>query len=105
VRDALERRPPELLADALEFRTARQQWSPFDQTELPYRQLMVDIIQAAFSSTYETGAWPKSSPSFAVRALGASIASVLKTRGQAADGTAAQEMLEIASGAAALGGR
>lgn len=97
VRDALERRPPELLADALEFRTARQQWSPFDQTELPYRQLMVDIIQAAFSSTYETGAWPKSSPSFAVRALGASIASVLKTRGQAADGTAAQEMLDIAS--------
>ena len=97
VRQELARRPPALLADALEFRTARQQWSPYEQTAAPYRQLMVDIVQAAFASTYETGGWPKSSPSFAVRALGASIANVLKLRGQAADGAAAQEMLDIAS--------
>ena len=97
VREVLGRRLPGLLADGLEFRTARQQWSPYDQTDQPYRQLMVDIIQATFSSTYETGAWPKSSPSFAVRALGASIANMLKARGGTADGLAAQETLDIAS--------
>ena len=97
VREVLDRRLPGLLADGLEFRTARQQWSPYDQTDQPYRQLMVDIIQATFSSTYETGAWPKSSPSFAVRALGASIASVLRARGETPDGIAAQETLDIAS--------
>jgi len=92
--DAMAKRPPEMIAQALEFRTAQQLWYPHDQSDMPYRQLMVDVIQATFQSTYRTGNWPGHLRSHAARQVAASIAEKLG----AADAKTALQVMETAAG-------
>ncbi len=90
-------RTPEMLASCIEFRTARQRWSPYDQTEGPYRQLMVDVVQATFAATYRTGDWPRRILSLAARELERAIAQQVEAAGGGADGALAAELLDQAS--------
>lgn len=69
----LSMRTPEVIAACVQFKTARQQWSPYDTTDTPMRQLMADIVQATFSATYKTGQWPQRLPSRPARLLANSI--------------------------------
>jgi HKD family nuclease len=68
-RDSVEARSPELIAHTTDVRVGRQRWSPFESTEVPYKQLLVDIIQSLFITTQRTGRWPRGSRSHAARAL------------------------------------
>jgi HKD family nuclease len=87
-------RTPDILASCIEFRTARQRWSPFDQTETPYRQLMVDVLQATFASTYRTGDWPRRFRSHAARRVAESIEGQLGELGRDADSEVATAILD-----------
>jgi HKD family nuclease len=93
----LELRSPDVLAACVEFRTARQRWSPFDQTETPYRQLMVDVVQATFAATYRTGDWPRRFRSHAARTVAEAIERLLTRAGGAADDDTATAILDRAS--------
>jgi HKD family nuclease len=93
----LVQRTPEVIASCVEFRTARQSWSPYESTEAPYRQLMVDLVQATFAPTYRTGDWPRRFRSHAARALAAVVAERLENSGQVADGATAVGILDAAA--------
>jgi hypothetical protein len=97
-RSELRLRTPDVLASAIEFRTARQRWSPYEQTEVPYRQLLVDVVQGTFAATYRTGDWPRRFRSHAARHIAASVEERLLLAGQVADGEAATSLLDHASG-------
>ena len=62
---------------------------PYDQTEIPYRQLIVDIVQATFAATYRTGDWPRRFRSHAAKEIAAAMADRLATGGRSADGATA----------------
>lgn len=96
-RDELRFRTPELIASCIEFRTARQKWSPFEHTEAPYRQLMVDIIQATFSSTFRTGDWPRTFRSHPARQIADAVEQRIRDIGGAANASAATTILEDAA--------
>ena len=68
-RTQLEHRTPELVSQVVDFRTGRQRWAPFEASDMPYRQLIVDVVQSLFASTERTGRWPRSLRSYAGRAL------------------------------------
>lgn len=93
----LVQRTPDVIASCVEFRTARQSWSPYESTEAPFRQLMVDLVQATFAPTYRTGDWPRRFRSHAARALAAQVADRLEDSGQAADGATAVGILDAAT--------
>lgn len=97
LRRRIQSRTPELIADAVQFRTARQRWSPFESTELPYRQAMVDVVQAVFSSTMKNGEWPKRFHSLVAKELAISLSDKLLAAGRDIDGAMAQQMLEQSS--------
>ena len=67
------------------------------ETEVPYRQLMVDVVQAAFGSTYRSGDWPRRFQSHAARALASAIERRLADAGRGPDGETATALLEQAS--------
>jgi len=96
-RNELALRTPDVLAACIEFRTARQRWSPYDQTEIPYRQLIVDIVQATFAATYRTGDWPRRFRSQAARQIAAGMEDRLETADRNADGETATAILDQAS--------
>lgn len=90
-------RTPDVLASCIELRIARQRWAPYDQTDVPYRQLMVDIVQAAFAATYRTGDWPHRFRSYAARQVAAAIGQRLAIAGREANGETAMEILDLVS--------
>lgn len=96
-RRELALRSPDVLASCIEFRTARQRWAPFDQTETPYRQLMVDVIQATFASTYRTGDWPRRSRSLVAGTVAKSIEQRLRGAGGTIDESTATGIVDQAS--------
>lgn len=96
-RKDLALRTPAVLMSCAEFRTARQAWTPYENTHRPYRQLMVDIVQATFSATYRSGDWPRMFKSHAARHLSESIARRLEKSGGVADGDTATTILEHAA--------
>jgi hypothetical protein len=96
-RAQLALRTPDVLASCVEFRTARQRWTPFDQTEKPFRQLMVDIVQATFASTYRTGNWPGRNRSIPGRHIAHAIETRLQSTDTHVDGEAATEILDAAA--------
>ena len=69
----------------------------YDQTEIPYRQLIVDIVQATFAATYRTGDWPRRFRSHAAKEIAAAMADRLATGGRSADGATATAILHQAS--------
>jgi hypothetical protein len=71
--EELALRTPEVLTSCMEWRTARQRWSPYDQTDTPHRQLMVDIVRATFAATFKTGDWPRRINSQVGRQLASAI--------------------------------
>jgi HKD family nuclease len=93
----LESRRPAVVASGIEFRTARQRWAPFEQTEMPYRQLMVDVIQGTFASTFRTGDWPSRFRSHAAREVAGQMADRLRANDRAVDGHTAQTILQQAA--------
>jgi len=93
----LQLRTPDVLASCLEFRTARQTWNPHEQTEAPFRQLMVDLVQAVFAATYRTGDWPRRFRSHAARQLAVSIEDRLEEGGGEADASTATSILDWAA--------
>lgn len=97
-RTDLQLRTPEVLAGCLEFRTARQRWTPYEQTDAPYRQLMVDLVQATFASTFRTGDWPRRFRSHAARAVAEAIETRLVAAGGVADAGLANDILAMARG-------
>jgi HKD family nuclease len=94
---ALALRSPRVLSACVEFRTARQCWSPYEQTDRPFRQLMGDIVQATFTSTYRTGGWPSMFRSLPAREIATAIANRLEKNGIPADAAAAISILDEAS--------
>jgi HKD family nuclease len=96
LRRRLETRTPDVLVAALQFRTSRQRWTPYEQTDVPYRQLMVDVIQAVFSPTLRTGDWPRRFHSLAARDLAEHIGARLEEAGHERDGRAGIMLLEHA---------
>lgn len=96
-RKDLALRTPSVLMSCAEFRTARQAWAPYEHTPRPFRQLMVDVIQATFAATYRTGDWPRMFRSHAARHLAESIARRLEKAGRVADGETATAILQKAS--------
>jgi HKD family nuclease len=97
LQQALQDRTPDVIANAIQFRTARQRWAPFEQTDVPFRQLMVDVIQATFGTTYRTGKWPSQFRSWPAREIAHSIEAKLDRAGYSADGATALQVLELAS--------
>ncbi len=87
-------RTPELIADAVQFRTARQVWAPFESTNEPLRQLMVDLIYSVFAPTLRTGEWPARFHSFAAKDLASALEGKLRLSGHDPDGLAASKLLE-----------
>jgi hypothetical protein len=96
-RSELALRTPDVLAACIEFRTARQRWTPYDQTEIPYRQLIVDVVQATFAATYRTGDWPRRFRSHAAKEVAAAMAARLASEGRSAHGETATAILDLAS--------
>jgi hypothetical protein len=96
-RNELALRTPDVLAACIEFRTARQRWTPYDQTEIPYRQLTVDIVQATFAATYRTGDWPRRFRSHPAKQIAAAMEDRLATAGRGAEGETATAILDQAS--------
>jgi hypothetical protein len=97
MRRRIQSRTPELIAAAIGFRTARQRWSPFESTEMPYRQLMCDVVQSVLSSTSRNGEWPKRFHSLVAKELADAVSAKLNAAGGEADGSAAQQLLEQSS--------
>jgi len=97
LRRELSSRTPEVIVRALEFRTARQVWTPYDQTDTPHRQLMADLIQATFQATFKTGRWPGQFRSYAAREVATAIEVKLGRAGLAADGSSALHLLDLAA--------
>jgi hypothetical protein len=97
VDQAMAFRTPNIIAEAIEFRTARQQWSPCDQTDMPYRQLMVDLVQATFGTTYRTGMWPQHPRSIPGHNIVRSIQERLEAKGHAVDGNTSLELLRLSA--------
>jgi hypothetical protein len=89
----LDLRTPELLANCVDFRTARQQWAPSERTETPFRQLLADVIQATFSASYNSGDWPRRFRSFAARTIAEAIEANAKLVGRVADEVLANDLL------------
>ena len=96
-RAEIGRRTPDILESCIEFRTARQRWTPYENTEQPYRQLMVDVVQGTFSATYRTGDWPARFRSHAARRVAESIEQRLHAVGREPTGEAATSILDRAS--------
>jgi hypothetical protein len=97
LRAELELRTPEMLAGCVEFRTARQQWSPSEQTDAPYRSLMVDVVESVFASTRKTGDWPRQFRSFAARHLATGIEQRFAQLGIEVDAEIAGALLDDAA--------
>jgi PLD-like domain len=95
-RHELKLRTPDVLASCIEFRTARQTVTPSASDETPLRQLLVDVIQAAFASTYRTGAWPRRFRSLAAKAVAEAIEEKFARAKRPVDGEVAWELLQQA---------
>jgi hypothetical protein len=95
-RHELKLRTPDVLASCIEFRTARQTVTPSASDETPLRQLLVDVIQAAFASTYRTGAWPRRFRSLAAKAVAEAIEEKFIRAKSPVDGEVAWELLQQA---------
>ncbi len=96
-RREIEARTPEVLMSCVQFRTARQRWAPFEQTEAPHRQVMVDVVQATLWSTYRTGDWPRASRSHAARRVAERVTERVLAGGGEADGSTALALLDAAA--------
>lgn len=93
----LNLRTPDVVVSCVAFRTSRQRWNPYEQTEAPFRQLMVDVVQASFAATFRTGDWPRRFRSFVGRTVAERVEERLLRAGQQPDGVLATDLLDRAS--------
>ena len=70
--------------------------TPSASDETPLRQLLVDVIQAAFASTYRTGAWPRRFRSLAAKIVAEAIEENFISAKRPVDGEVAWELLQQA---------
>jgi HKD family nuclease len=92
----LSLRSPETMLQALKFRTGRQRWAPFEQTETPYRQLMADLLYSVLGGSLRTGDWPRRFTSFPARQLAEDLARGLENLDLKPGSSAAMQLLCLA---------